>query len=135
MYLLDTNVCIHLLNQADPRIEQHFRARSPAEIALCSVVKAELLYGAHRSARVDANLQRLRLFFSPLQSLPFDDRCAETYAMIRTALAAQGNPIGPNDLMIAAIARTHEATLVTHNLGEFGRVAGLRLEDWQAASE
>jgi len=132
MYLLDTNVCTHLLNQADARIEQHFRARSPAEIALCSVVKAELLYGAHRSTRVDANLQRLRLFFSPLASLPFDDRCAETCAMIRTDLAAQGRPIGPNDLMIAAIARTHQATLVTHNVGEFGRVAGLQLEDWQA---
>ena len=82
MYLLDTNICIHLLNRADARIEQHFRARSPAEIVLCSVVTAELLYGAHRSTRVDANLQRLRLFFSPLASLPFDDRCVETCAMI-----------------------------------------------------
>lgn len=134
MYLLDTDVCIHLLNRADTQIVQHFRARSPAEIALCSVVKAELLYGAHHSTRVDANLQRLRLFFSPLESLPFDDRCAETYAMIRTDLAAQGKPIGPNDLMIAAIARTHQATLVTRNVGEFGRVAGLQLEDWQAES-
>lgn len=135
MYLLDTNICIHLLNRADARIEQHFRARSPAEIVLCSVVKAELLYGAHRSTRVDANLQRLRLFFSPLASLPFDDRCVETYAMIRTDLAVQGKLIGPNDLMIAAIARTHQATLVTRNVGEFGRVAGLQLEDWQAQSE
>lgn len=134
MYLLDTDVCIHLLNRADTRIVQHFRARSPAEIALCSVVKAELLYDAHHSTRVDANLQRLRLFFSPLESLPFDDRCAETYAMIRTDLAAQGKPIGPNDLMIAAIARTHQATLVTRNVGEFGRVAGLQLEDWRAES-
>jgi tRNA(fMet)-specific endonuclease VapC len=55
--------------------------------------------------------------------------------MIRTDLAAQGKLIGPNDLMIAAIARTHQATLVTHNVGEFGRVAGLQLEDWQAESE
>lgn len=131
MYLLDTNVCIRLLNRADARMEQRFRASSPFEIALCSVVKAELLYGAHRSTRVDANLQRLRLFFSPLASLPFDDRCVETYAMIRTDLAVQGKPIGPNDLMIAAIARANQATLVTHNKGEFGRVAGLQLEDWQ----
>lgn len=131
MYLLDTNVCIHILNRADTQIEQQFRRRSPADIALCSVVKAELLYGAHRSRRMDANLQRLKLFFSPLQSLPFDDRCAEHYAMIRLDLAAQGKLIGPNDLMIAAIARAHEATLVTRNTSEFERVAGLHLEDWQ----
>lgn len=131
MYLLDTDVCIHLLNQADSGIEKQFRVRSPAEIALCSIVKAELQYGAHKSTRVDANLQRLTLFFSPLASLPFDDRCAETYAMIRLDLSAQGKLIGPNDLMIAAIARTHDATLVTRNVSEFGRVAGLRLEDWQ----
>jgi tRNA(fMet)-specific endonuclease VapC len=133
MYLLDTDVCIHLLNRADAGIMQQFRARTPAEIALCSIVKAELLYGAYKSTRVDANLQRLRLFFSPLVSLPFDDRCAETYAMIRMDLSAQGKLIGPNDLMIAAIARTHEATLVTRNAGEFGRVAGLNLEDWQGS--
>jgi tRNA(fMet)-specific endonuclease VapC len=50
--------------------------------------------------------------------------------MIRTDLAAQGKLIGPNDLMIAAIARTRQATLVTHNVGEFGRVARLQLENW-----
>lgn len=134
-YLLDTNICIHLLNQADTHIEEQFRSRSPADISLCSVVKAELLFGAHRSTRVDANLQRLKLFFSPLGSLPFDDRAAEHYALIRTDLAAQGKLIGPNDLMIAAIARSHEATLVTRNTAEFGRVAGLRLEDWQAENQ
>jgi tRNA(fMet)-specific endonuclease VapC len=134
MYLLDTDVCIHLLNRGDSGIEEQFRSRTPAEIALCSIVKGELLYGAHRSTRVDANLQRLRLFFAPFASLPFDDRCANTYAMIRNDLSAQGRLIGPNDLMIAAIARTNEAILVTRNVGEFGRVAGLQLEDWQAES-
>lgn len=102
------------------------------QIALCSVVKWELLYGAYRSGRMDANLQRLRLFFAPLKSLPFDDACAEHAALIRADLAAQGRPIGPNGLLIAATARAHDATLITHNVGEFGRVAGLRLEDWEA---
>lgn len=130
MYLLDTDICVHLLNEADPQVEAGFRRHSPREIALCSVVKAELLYGAQRSARTDANLQRLRKFFAPLKSLAFDDHCADHYALIRADLAAQGKPIGPNDLMIAAIARTHGAVLVTRNAAEFGRVAGLRLEHW-----
>ncbi|NMG46022.1 PIN domain-containing protein [Aromatoleum toluvorans] len=133
MYLLDTNVCIRLLNERSPVIQDHFRAHAPADIALCSVVKAELLYGARRSQRMEADLNLLEAFFAPLQSLPFDDACAEHYGRIRADLSGQGRPIGPNDLLIAAIARAHDATLVTHNTGEFGRVAGLRLEDWEVA--
>lgn len=131
MYLLDTNVCIRLLNEAHPSVQQHFRSLAPADIALCSVVKAELLFGARRSARVEENLQRLKRFFAPLNSLPFDDLCAEHYALIRADLLSQGKPIGPNDLLIAAIARAYDAVLVTHNTGEFGRVIGLRMEDWE----
>jgi len=133
MYLLDTNVCIHLLNEAHPGILQQFQSRSPTDIALCSVVKAELLFGARRSAHVEANLQRLKVFFAPLNSLSFDDRCAEHYGLIRADLLAQGKPIGPNDLLIAAIARAHDATLITHNMSEFSRVIGLRMEDWEQA--
>ena len=132
MYLLDTNVCIRLLNEAHAGVLRHFQAHSPADIALCSVVKAELFFGARHSERVEANLQRLRVFFSPLVSLPFDDRCAEHYVAIRGDLLSQGTPIGPNDLMIAAIARAHDAALVTHNLGKFSRVIGLRMEDWES---
>ena len=133
IYLLDTNVCIHLLNEKHPAILQHFRQHGPADIAMCSVVKAELLYGARRSQRVEANLQLLKVFFAPLQSLPFDDECAEHYGQIRADLLTQGKPIGPNDTLIAAIARAHDATVITHNTGEFSRVAGLRMEDWEVA--
>ncbi|MBI3524754.1 MAG: type II toxin-antitoxin system VapC family toxin [Betaproteobacteria bacterium] len=133
IYLLDTNVCIHLLNEKHPAILQHFRQHSTVDIALCSVVKAELLYGARRSQRVEVNLQLLKVFFAPLLSLPFDDECAEHYGQIYADLLNQGKPIGPNDLLIAAIARTHDATLITHNTGEFSRVAGLRTEDWEVA--
>lgn len=128
--LLDTNTCIYLLNSTGPEVRRHFESRSPTDIAVCSVVKAELLFGAQRSSRVDTNLQRLKQFFSPLDCFPFDDRCAEHYALIRADLASQGQPIGPNDLMIAATARANDAILVTNNTGEFSRVAGLRLEDW-----
>ncbi len=131
MFLLDTNVCIHILNQAHSGIIQHFRQHQPGEIALCSIVKAELLYGARRSQQVEANLQLLTQFFSPLTSLSFDDRCAQEAGQIRADLAAQGKPIGPNDLLIAATARAHDAVLVTHNTGEFARVTGLRIKDWE----
>lgn len=106
------------------------RLRPPSEIVLCSIVKAELLYGARHSERVEDNLRLLDRFFTPLASLSFDDRCAEEYGLIRAQLAAQGALIGPNDLMIAATARAHDTTLVTHNIREFNRVAGLRLTDW-----
>ena len=107
------------------------REHSPSSIALCSIVKAELLYGARHSERVEDNLRLLTGFFAPLSSLPFDDRCAEEYGIIRAQLAAQGVIIGPNDLLIAATAHACDATLVTHNTGEFSRISGLRLTDWE----
>ncbi len=131
MYLLDSNVCINLLNGKNRSVENSFRSHSPSEIAICSIVKAELFFGARNSQRIDANLQRLQLFFSPLQSLPFDDRCADEYGLIRTDLTAQGNLIGPNDMLIASIARAHNVILVTHNTREFCRITGLRLDDWE----
>ena len=131
MLLLDTNVCIRLLNQSHNTIIQHFQLHLPSEIALSSIVKAELLYGARHSQRVEDNLQLLKQFFKPLTSLPFDDRCAEEAGQIRADLAAQGKPIGPNDLLIAATARAHDAVLITHNTGEFSRITGLRLQDWE----
>ena len=132
MYLLDSNVCIHLLNKKNTKIEQNFRSHSPEEIFLCSMVKAELLYGARHSQRVSSNLERLKLFFAPLQSMPFDDQCAEEYGLIRAILASQGYIIGPNDMIIAAIARANDATLITHNIREFSCVPNLKLEDWEA---
>ena len=82
--------------------------------------------------RAAANLTRLREFFAPLRSYPFDDTCVERYGNIRTELERSGNPIGPYDTMIAAIAIANDATLVTHNVDEFSRVIGLRWEDWEA---
>ena len=130
MFVLDTNVCIHIVNHASAKIAARFRKIPPREIALCSIVKAELL-GAYHSQRVDANVRLLQELFEPLSSLPFDDRCAEVAGRIRADLRVQGTPIGANDLLIAATALAHDAVLVTHNTREFARVSGLRLEDWE----
>jgi tRNA(fMet)-specific endonuclease VapC len=130
VYLLDTNTCIELLNQANGPVHTRFLSHHPNVLKLCSIVKAELLYGARHSQRVEGNLVLLQRFFDPLESLPFDDQCAEYYGIIRADLMSQGTPIGPNDLMIAATARRYDMVLITHNTREFSRVAGLRLEDW-----
>lgn len=131
MYLLDTNACVRLLNGRSPQLTERMRQHQPAEIVLCSVVKAELIHGAYRSSRVADNLRLLERFFAPFASLPFDDHCADAYGRIRSDLERAGTPIGPNDLMIAAVAVVHELTLVTANTREFGRVIGLAFENWE----
>ena len=133
-YLLDTNTCIRFLNGRALAVRQRLAAVRRDDIAVCSPVKAELFYGAARSHDPLRSLQRQLAFLNQFVSLPFDDRAAEAYGQIRADLAARGMPIGANDLLIAAIALAHAITLVTHNTGEFGRVAGLRLEDWETSS-
>ncbi len=130
MKLLDTDICIHLLNSNEPELLARFAAHQPSELALCSIVLAELFWGARHSQQIDKNLNRIRRFAEPLPSLPFDNACAETYGQVRARLAAKGQPIGPNDTLIAAIALTHDAALITRNQREFGRIDELSMEVW-----
>lgn len=130
-YLLDTNTCIRYLNGRSENIRQQLEATQPQDIVLCSVVKAELFYGAMKSAKPEENLAKQHRFVSCFVSFPFDDRAAEAYCRIRARLEKLGTPIGPNDLLIAAIAMANDVTLVTHNTREFGRVEGLILADWE----
>jgi tRNA(fMet)-specific endonuclease VapC len=91
----------------------------------------ELYYGAYRSTQTERNLAILERFFSQFAVLPLDPAAARVAGRIRAELLASGTPIGPNDFQIAAIALTHNLTLVTHNTREFGRVSGLVIEDWE----
>ncbi len=107
-------------------------AAQPLEsVCLCSVVKAELAYGALRSADPAANRVRVDTFTRPYRSLPFDDAAAEHFAVLRRHLESLGTTIGPYDLQIAAIALANNCTIVTRNTREFSRVPGLLLEDWE----
>ena len=133
MYLLDTNVCIRILNNSSPALAARLQNLTPDELCLCSVTKAELIFGAYNSARPAENLRVLQVFFAPLASLPFDDACADAYGRIRFDLQRQGTSIGGDDMLIAAIAIANEAVLVTANTREFARVTGLRLENWEQA--
>jgi tRNA(fMet)-specific endonuclease VapC len=130
-YLLDTNVCIRYLNGRSENTKTRLARLTPDDVALCSVVKAELLYGAVKSTAGERTLARLDQFFSLFNSLPFDDRSAAAYGAIRADLEARGVPIGPNDLMIAAIAVANNSILVTHNNREFGRIGNLNHEQWE----
>ncbi len=130
-YLLDTNTCIKYLNGTSNMIRQHVEATQEQDIAVCAVVKAELFYGAMKSQHPEQNLAKQQQFLNRFVSLPFDDHAAETYGTIRSILERAGTPIGPNDLLIAAIAVSQNVTLVSNNTREFIRVKNLLLEDWE----
>ncbi len=132
-YLLDSNAWISHLRQKNQSVTHRLRQHPASDITLCSVVLGELLYGAERSGPINriANIVLVAGIRQQYISQPFDDYAAGIYSKIRAHLAGLGTPIGPNDLMIAAIALAHNLTLVTHNTAEFSRVPGLNLEDWQ----
>ncbi len=130
-YLLDSNICIELMNERDTPASHKLASVSPREIRLCAVVKAELYHGAYKSGH-EKNIALVRTFSTAFESLPFDDPAAEIYGQLRIALEKQGKLIGPYDMLIAAIALAHGVTLITHNTDEFKRVPNLMLEDWQA---
>src|SRR4051812_21609079 len=99
-YLLDTNTCIQYLRRKNQLVVQRIQSRPPADLRLCSVVVAELYYGAFRSPYQSANLALLATFLPNFASLSFDDAAAVEYARIRVHLELQGLPIGPYDLQI-----------------------------------
>lgn len=130
-YLLDTNTCVRYLNGQSERIRRHIESKNPQDILVCSVVKAELFYGARKSRHPAKNLEKQQTFLNRFISLSFDDNAAATYGQIRAKLEQAGTPIGPNDLLIAAIAVSNQVTLVSHNTREFKRINELQLEDWE----
>ena len=131
IYLLDTNVCARYLNGKSLEIRQRLRSTNLADIAVCSVVKGELFYGAMKSNNLEKTLDRQQEFLKLFVSFAFDDDASFIYGRIRAELSTKGIIIGANDLQIAAIAMVNNLILVTHNVREFSRVNGLRFEDWE----
>ena len=132
-FLLDTNAWIALLKNND-RLVTTVRHHGVERLYLCAPVWAELWFGACNSQRVAENQARSRDLATQVRSLPFDDRAAEHCREIRALLARAGQPIGPYDLQIAAIARAASLCVVTRNESEFSRVPGLAVENWQDAT-
>ena len=129
MILLDTNICIHIINAKPPAVLQRFKGYRMGEIGLCSVVAAELAYGVAKSGSA-RNRQALDLFLAPLAILPFDEAALWAYGDLRAAMERKGTPIGSLDMLIAAHALSIQATVVSNNLADFERVPGLQLDNW-----
>lgn len=129
-HLLDTNAVIALIGRPSDALVNRVLKSAEGSIGLSSIVAHELYFGAHKSAKVQHNLETLRLLFADFPILDFDQRDAFTAGEVRAALAAKGTPIGPYDALIAGQAKARGLVLVTNNLGEFNRVDGLRVEDW-----
>ena len=131
--LLDTNAVIALTAQRSDALLRRVEDSEPGSLVVSAVVAHELYYGAYRSQKVAFNLETLRLLFSDLAILDLDREDARVAGEIRADLARSGSPIGPYDVLIAGQAKARNLTLVTSNMGEFARVAGLRVEDWSRA--
>ena len=129
-YLLDTNAVSQLVRQPDGGVARRVAALEPGSFAISVVVAAELRYGAERrgSSRLTRQLEAV---FSAIDVLPLEEPVDRHYGAIRSELERVGQPIGSNDLLIAAHAKALGVTLVTNNVGEFRRVPGLVVEDWQ----
>ncbi|MHB8948783.1 MAG: type II toxin-antitoxin system tRNA(fMet)-specific endonuclease VapC [Rhodoferax sp.] len=128
-YMLDTNICIYIINARPPTVLERFRRERLGSISISSVTATELAFGVAKSGSA-RNREALEMFLAPLEVLPFDASAIWHYGELRAALERRGEPIGALDTMIAAHAMTSNTILVTNNTREFARVAGLRLENW-----
>lgn len=129
-YLLDANAVIVALAGVDAHFAKRLRQHPPLDVCISSIVSHELFYGAFKSKRIDHNIALLDGMQFVI--LHFDEEDARESGKIRAALAVEGTPIGPYDVLIAGQARVRNLILITHNTREFGRVPDLKIEDWQA---
>jgi tRNA(fMet)-specific endonuclease VapC len=129
-WMLDTNTCIALVNRDRKQPSLRVDPKSMKDLAVSSIVLAELHAGVVKSERCIRNAEDLCAFLIGIEVVPFDEPAAVVYGAIRSRLERRGTPIGPMDLLIAAHAMSADAILVTHNTKEFARLADLRVEDW-----
>ncbi|HCE38686.1 type II toxin-antitoxin system tRNA(fMet)-specific endonuclease VapC [Alloalcanivorax profundimaris] len=128
-YLLDTNIVIYVIKRRPMEVLEVFNRRA-GEMAISTITEAELVHGAEKSQHREHNLRQVEDFTSRLEVLDYGRKAAAHYGDIRADLERKGTPIGVNDLHLAAHARGEGLILVTNNMREFERVAGLRVENW-----
>jgi tRNA(fMet)-specific endonuclease VapC len=133
-WMLDTDVCIALIKRQPPNLIRRLQGKAVGDVGISSITLAELHFGVSKSARRQQNHAALDQFLIPLDIEQFDELAAKSYGAVRAELESKGTPIGPLDTLIAGHALSLNVVLVTHNVGEFKRVTGLRIEDWLGRS-
>ena len=128
-YLLDTNIVIYVIKRRPIEVKSKFNENA-GRMAISAITLSELYHGAEKSAKVAQNLQVIGEFASHLQVLPYTAKASQQYGAIRSRLEVSGQPIGVNDLHIAAQARSEGLVVVTNNMSEFARIPGLMVENW-----
>jgi tRNA(fMet)-specific endonuclease VapC len=131
-FLLDTSICIYIQRQRPGNVLARFKKLEPGDAAISVITWGELLYGADKSKQRKKALELLAEFKTFVPVLPIPETAGNTYGIIRASLESQGQPIGNNDLWIAAHAKAAGLTIVTNNEREFRRIAGLKVQNWVA---
>lgn len=130
MYLLDTNICIYIINKSPISVVNKIKTFTPSQIKLSSISLGELEYGVSKSKFREKNRNALIDFVSGFDIIDFNDSDAEIFGLIRADLEKRGKVIGPYDMQIAAQALSRELILVTNNVDEFNRILNLKIENW-----
>jgi len=129
-YFLDTNICIYALHRRMPQVLGTMLSKKRGDLVISALVVAELATGVEGSQRVEANRSALRAFLAEMTIEPWPEAAAWHYAREIQRLKKQGRLIGTIDLMLGCQALAENDILVTHNVREFERIEGLRIEDW-----
>ena len=130
-YLLDTNICIYIINEKPEKVLKRFEQYPVHEFGISSITHAELQYGVAKSKHKDTNQNALDEFLLPLTILPFyGERLVACYGEIRSLLESKGKTIGPLDMLIAAHALSLDLTIISNNIKEFSRIPNLKYENW-----
>jgi tRNA(fMet)-specific endonuclease VapC len=132
-WMLDTDTCIAIIKGKPPGVLKKLRGKSVGQVGISSITLGELAFGAAKSGRRDESHAALAEFLLALEIASFDSDAASSYGQLRAALEKRGTPIGPLDTLIGSHAAALDVVLVTHNTREFGRIDGLRLEDWTSS--
>ncbi|MDP2338553.1 MAG: type II toxin-antitoxin system VapC family toxin [Bacteroidota bacterium] len=129
-YLLDTNICIYIIKKKPVEVFEKFKNLTIGDVGISSITLAELQYGIEKSSSPEKNREALEKFLTPIEIIDYGYEATVEYGKIRAELEKKGVPIGPLDMLIASHAKSLDVILVTNNVREFERIAGLKIGNW-----
>ncbi len=132
MYLLDTDIIIYSL-KAHKMVRRNLQRHLHDPIKISAVTLMELYYGAYKSKQVANNLAKIKTIESALEIIPVNREMVEIFGVLKSDLEKVGKPLDDFDLILASTAMSHNLTLITNNEKHFGRIHGLKMENWSRA--